>query len=72
MTRKCRVVRETKCVKVLTTRHIKETVSKYCYPFYPNSYEIIIPGRRYTKVPTKTRECAKKKKVKIRRFWGFK
>ena len=72
MARSHRTIREAKYVKVLTPTHIKKTVSKYQGPpFYPKKIEIIIPGRKHTKVPAETHECAKKKNVRIRRFWGF-
>ncbi|TET19290.1 hypothetical protein E3J74_06925 [Candidatus Bathyarchaeota archaeon] len=72
MARGERTIREVKYVKALTPQHIKETVRKYRgHPWYAR-IEVIVPGRKHTRIPAKTRECAKKQKVKIRRFWGFK
>jgi hypothetical protein len=72
MTGHCRVVREFKYVKELTPRNISETAKKYRgHPFYPSSIEIIVPGRKHTRVTAETREYSRKKNVKIRRFWGF-
>lgn len=72
MARSCRIIREVKYVKVLTPQQVKETVRKYRYPFFSDQVEIITAGRKHTKIPAKTREYAKKKNVRIRRFWGFK
>jgi len=64
-----RIIVEVKAVNVLRPRHITRTVEKYQYPYFPDRYDIIIPSN--TKVLPKTRKLAKRKKVRIRRMWGY-
>jgi hypothetical protein len=60
-----RIIVECKNVETLRPNHIAETIRKYKHPYYPDSYDMIIPRR--TRVPDETREFCKERKAKIRR-----
>ena len=61
-----RMIGEAKCVKELTSAHVKQAKSYKKHPGYIRKMEIGIS--RDTKVPRKVRKQAKKSKISIKRL----